>query len=506
MTYTFNLIDQPWILAVSKNGRVEEIGLRQTFERAHELLDIQGETPLETAALYRLLLAILHRVFGPATLGEWRTLQQAGKLDMAKLGAYLEHWRGRFDLFDPQRPFYQAADPRVKPKSVISLVFEMASGNNAALFDHHLETSGAAISPAKAARVLLAAQAFGLAGLSGIAQKFTDAPWARGVVFLVEGETLFETLLLNLMRYTPEHPLPGSSEDRPCWEMENPFQPDRMTPLGYLDYLTWQNRRVLLFPTSDADGAVVVREITVAPALRLDETVLDPMKQYYKSEERGWLPLRFREERALWRDCHALFRLHAPAQYRPPLNVRWVSELADEGCVDAHQSYRLLALGMANDQAKIEFFRQERLPMPLDYLKEERYVELLSVALECSESASQSLRRALQLLALLILSPNADGQDWNTISKNAKDEATRTLTHWGVEREFWRRLEIPFLRLLEELPNGTAQTMEDWRAAVKRAARDALALAQELAGQSAVALKAGVRASSWLEYGLSRLS
>lgn len=505
MSYAFDLIDNPWIGCITFDGTSAELGLHAVFERAHQLQGVQGDTPLESGAIYRLLLAILHRVFGPKSRIEWLNLKQAGRFEMQALNAYLECWRHRFDLFDEKRPFYQAADHRARPKSVISLMPEMASGNNAAWFDHHTEAEGAEIGAGKAARALLAAQAFGLAGLSGMEQKFTDAPCTRGVLFLVEGDSLFETLLLNLLIYTEEQPLPGSAEDRPCWEMEDPFQPARTIPRGYLDYLTWQNRRVLLLPNQDDEGKTVVREITVAPALRLDSSVLDPMKHYRRDEQRGELPLRFNEERALWRDSQALLQLNMPDRYRPPLSLHWVDELVDAGYLDPSRRYRLMALGMANNQAKVEFFREEHLPLPLKFLEDEVLVEQLGTALEWAEATSRSLRQGAERLALLVISPKSDGLNWQQIDRITRQEAQALANHWKVENQYWRELEPPFLRLVEDLAAGEKGALDKWRAAVEQAAWRALQAAQELAGQSASALKASVRAGGILANGLRQI-
>ncbi len=85
------------------------------------------------------------------------------------------------------------ADERVKPKSVNSLIHDMASGNNATLFDHHTDESDIALTPPQAGRMLIAAQAFGLAGLSGLPQKFTYAPCIGGVIFLSGGYPIRDT-------------------------------------------------------------------------------------------------------------------------------------------------------------------------------------------------------------------------------------------------------------------------------------------------------------------------
>jgi len=182
---------------------------------------------------------------------------------------------------------------------------------------------------------------------------FTDAPWARGVVFLVQGTSVYQTLLLNLVRYDAASPMPRVEGDCPAWERDDPLTPERQTPLGYLDYLTWQNRRVHLLP-EDSETGPVVRTMTLGPGLRLDPNVRDPQKHYRIDEKRGPISLRFREDRALWRDSAALFSIASDA-YRPPVALNWLAELVDDG-----RTGLLCAAGSATDLAsKVRRLRSE---------------------------------------------------------------------------------------------------------------------------------------------------
>jgi CRISPR system Cascade subunit CasA len=500
MNPTFDLLKAPWVPCIGADGTTVELGLRDALAQTHELRELHGESPLVTAALYRLLLAVLHRVFGPATYDEWGRLWKAGRWDRARLDAYLDRWHHRFDLFDPEHPFYQAPDERVKPKSVISLIHDVASGNNPTLFDHHTEAEGITLTPAQAARMLVAAQAFGLAGLSGLSQKFTDAPCAGGAIFLVQGETLFETLALNLMRYAEDVPLPLWPDDRPAWEMDDPFTPDRSMPRGYLDYLTWQNRRVLLLPEATTDG-VVVRQVTIAPALRLERDVLDPMKHYHKDEKRGPLPLLFTESRALWRDSAALFRLHDEG-YQPPRAFQWIAELVDEDHLSKSQTHRYLALGMSKKQAKVNFYRSERMPLPLDYLVRKESVEALEKALAMAEGAARQLWGATRTLAALILSPEADAESARQPAREDLDSLTQ---QWAVERRYWSRLEIPFRETMEALPGETEGALERWHEILVRTAWRTFDQVTGNLGYDPGTLKAIVRARDQLAAGLAKM-
>lgn len=504
MTFTFNLVDCKWIPCIHHDGQVEDFSLREALTSAHELRGIQGDSPLETAALYRLLLAVLHSALrGPRTLSAWAKLWDAGFWVPQLVNNYLDRWRNRFDLFDPDHPFYQAADERVKPKSIITLALDMASGNNGVLFDHHTEVEGEALSPAKAARTLIAMQGFGLAGLSGLEQNFTDAPWGRGVIFFVESDNLFRTLALNLLLYPDENIIPSRPEDCPAWEQDNPHLPARQIPVGYLDYLTWQNRRILLIP-EDHDNSIIVRSMTMAPGLRLDSSVLDPMKLYRAGKEEGYISTRYSEERVLWRDSASLFALKGTHGNFPPKTFFMLANLATQGYIPHQQAYRFMGLGMANNQAKVDFFREEHLPLPLGYLESEVLVEQLASALELTEKVRFALRISGQRMALLVVSPKSDGKKWPEVDRISKDQAEKLLIHWNVERFYWQQLEIPFLRFLEDLPNDPG-VLQTWKDTVRRTAWDALEQAAVDAGTDAAALKAAVRARGMLGYLLKEL-
>ncbi|MFC1998016.1 type I-E CRISPR-associated protein Cse1/CasA, partial [Chloroflexota bacterium] len=196
----FNLIDEPWIPCIRPDGTTLELGLRETLLRSHQLSGLYGESPLIVASLYRLLLALMYSIYGLPSTRSWKKLWDVGKNDPELVDEYLEKWRERFYLFHPERPFHQWPERANRKKSVIDLFPEFSSGNAATLFDHHTHMQDSFLTAAQAIRALLYVQTFSVAGGSGLAPRdSSDAPWARGVVFLVEGDTLFETLMLNFI-------------------------------------------------------------------------------------------------------------------------------------------------------------------------------------------------------------------------------------------------------------------------------------------------------------------
>lgn len=507
MTKAFNLIDERWLPCVTTNGALTELSLRALFAQAHTLRELSGESPLVIVALHRLLLTVLHRVFGPSGWGAWTALweHQPTGFDLDKLNAYFDQPEiyERFYLFRPERPFMQAADPRVKAKSITAMIHDVASGNNATLFDHHLDEEGIGLTQAQAARYLLAAQAFGLAGLSGLDDKFSYAPCVGGVLFLLQGDSLFETLLLNLVQYpSPNFFTPVSTHDKPSWEQDAPFA-KRTLPYGYLDYLTWQNRRILLTPPTDGDDKV--RTITLAPGLKLDGAVYEPMKHYRYVDKadktRAPMPLRFNEERALWRDSSALFRIRKEDQgnFQPPRVLVWNAELTNEGYLP-QRSRSLLALGMANDQAKTEFFRAERMPLLPEYLQDPNQVGHLQDLLTLAENISNQLWGATNTLACYLVKPEYDPANRN--SRPRREDIDPLLGSWGVLRHYWSRLESPFQQVIVDLPSKLNETVAFWQEILQNTARDALTHVADNLETTPRALKATVKALGQLESGL----
>lgn len=194
MTYSYNLIDKPWIPCAQMDGRVAELNLRETLEKAHELRGVQGASPLETASLYRLLLAVLHSAFrGPSNKNEWAKLWDAKQFDMSRFDKYFKQWHSSFDLFDKERPFYQVKINKDGRQKISNDVLpDVASGANSTLFSHSIDENNIILTASKAARTLLVMQTFSVAGGWGMApRKSSDAPWGRGIIFLVEDDSLF---------------------------------------------------------------------------------------------------------------------------------------------------------------------------------------------------------------------------------------------------------------------------------------------------------------------------
>ena len=543
----FNLIDDDWILVTQlKVSVARKVGIRDLLNDASEYRGVQGTTPLEAAAIYRLLIAFIHSAYchhdppqDVSDVENWRRLWQQKCFDKNAVNSYCDNSTPRFNLFDDTRPFYQDAKLKGKEESVSSLMAHIASGADATLFNHNTKTNSVHLSLDHAARAVVTIQAFGLCGTKGSDASFSDAPCARGIMFFVEGDTLFETLMLNLFeRDLRSHRLKQREKDAPAWDQSNPFASDPQRPYGLLDHLTWHNRRIRLIEPEN--GSNLVTQMIYMPGLKTSDpkkSVRDIFNPFHhwraKTEDtasgksdRSHSPIVFRQDKALWRDSAMLFQLPSDDDSRdkPPAPLTRIRELAAEGVIPYEQSYRLVAIGACTKpgQDKTFFYRAESLLLPMKFLESDRpeLIGDLGIAIEQAEDVGKLLSRCAFLLAWLIRTPSTPDKNFddqtridNKIASGRNDRSKdreaqqvyQLFTSFGVERLYWSQLEAHFYRLMQDLPNDPETAKEKWRGHLKRVARAAFNQAIAYAGTDRRAQRAIVKAEEQFRFGLAQL-
>jgi CRISPR system Cascade subunit CasA len=442
---SFNLVHETFVPCLVLNGPPAEYGLQDALVNAHKIAEIRDESPLATIALHRLLLAVLHRCYqGPKNAAARAAIWRAGMFEADRIRAYCSKWAERFDLFHAKYPFFQTAGFSTKePSGINRLAQELSRGNNAALFDHTTDDPPPALTSARAARVVIAEQAFAVGGGKSDTGNTTHAPLVSGAVALARGDTLFETLWLNLTVFTQKDPIASLADDAPLWERppaEAHKQPGR--PRGYLDYLTWQSRTLRLHP-EEIDGRVVVRRVSYAQGRRLETATgfYDPMIAFFRRDKKdAFQPVRFNEFRDLWRDSAALFQVNTAHQDydRAPTTLHSLTAFELKEVLPRSARYRLSVFGLCTDKAKVNFWRHETLPLPLAYLDHPELVEKLKQALGLAESvAGEALRPAAWAAAANWLTANSE-------MKPDTDRVRAVVDSFAPERLYWSRLERPF--------------------------------------------------------------
>ena len=511
MNHTFDLITEPWIPVLDVQGNYLEVGLAQALANADSYQSVAASTALETAAILRLLLAVAHRTHNTSGRKNWGEVWQRGSFDQAVLNSYWQKWSDRFDLFHPDRPFYQQPTKRKKPVSTAGFFPGLAAADH---YNHSVQLAQQDLSPAEAARNLLVAQTFGLSGGCIPSERLSHkaASWVAGMVFFIEGDTLCQTLMYNLLRYDQEHPttdLYFAEDDRPNWEADDPYKP-RSQPYGYLDYLTWPSRMIWLMPET-RDGRTIVQSYVDFVGLP-PPVVLDPFKFYRKDKNSknatGYIPLYLNPSKAVWRSSSAIMRLHRDG-YRTPASLNWLADLRHSGAL-SFPIARLVGYGLVvENQTKVVLLRRESIPLPLAYLAQsadpEAQADLLSVldvAIKQAEQVGKALSSAIFKLAESIY-PRSKSDDKKTkLTPDQRKQVDRIVHTITTVSEYWGMLEQPFYQLVMDLPttDQIQKVQECWLKTVLKTGRDCLAASERRAGQFPSAWKGGVLARNLFEW------
>ena len=501
---SFDLLTQPWIpvldAGVDLRGSPDaptafrEVGLREALLRAHELRELYTDSPLETIALNRLLLALALDVYQrQPDVDGWVALWQAGQFSAALLDAYLDDpdlGLDRFDLLHPERPFYQRATPDASqkgkdPAPLAKLFHAQASGNNATLFGHDVDSEPDRLTLGHAARGLVAMQAAALGGGVSKPFNFSHAPLVGRAQFWVRGRSLFEALLLN--GPPEESARMGASDDAPSWRRDLPKAYSRRRHRGLLDVLTWPSRRLTL-ATEEGDGETAATGVFLTQGDKLDpQPTDDPLAAHVASKDKGLFPFGFRTDRALWRDASVLFHVADPGSAGAPRTFAWIASFA--GDLDPTEARRLRqtlredgvdVFGLVNDQAKAELWRHERLPLHVRILQDAARQRYVSDALDHADAQfadkKKGLRRALRVTAEYALSPPAPADDaYPSADPKAVSALAQSL---GAEPRYWAALEPAFFAFLARLADADDEAAQRaalaaWKQATFRAAERA---------------------------------
>lgn len=462
---SFNLIQECWIPVVSHDWQRQEVSLVELFQTWTTLREIQADNPPTTLALYRFLLAILHRAYqGPRDESHWQQIRDDnGK----KAIAYLHKNKDCFDLLHSERPFMQDASLNLEMAAEIYQAYVVHGNNTSTVFCHEHQWSGASLPISTAARLVLRLHLFDVGGRkTGSSISAGVIPTMDAANVLVRGKTLQETLLLNLMHYNPQQGVPSvvNGDDLPAWERAQKPTAERI-PAGYIDYLTYQWRRVRLFCENGQAVKVAFHGGDRLPK-EISPTAWECGIAYIKNKK-GMFTVRLNLSRSLWRDSAAF--LQSSEAGNCPRIIDWLAVLQDEDLID--DRLKLQVLGLNVDNAKPLGWTSEQFSAPIAYLKERPLWEALVDALRVAEE-HQQVFRAFQGSPYHALAKALNHPDAGSFAKSLDGES-----------RYWATLDREFQPLLVKLAadktingNGTAygnQVLPEWQKTVQSAAKQA---------------------------------
>ncbi|WP_181398655.1 type I-E CRISPR-associated protein Cse1/CasA [Apilactobacillus timberlakei] len=294
------MLDENWIKVIDKSNDVKETGLFDIFKSAHKYKKLAGDSAPQDFAILRLLLSILETTFNRYDFdGEpqekeglkqtWIKIWKSGRFPYEVLQNYLEGQHEKFYLYSDNAPFCQVTkkdldEHEIKKTSLINgklinrLISE--SGNKKDFFSITSDNDKNRLTNASLSRNIILFLGFsGTAdkakypGMKSSASKGWDL--SLGGIYL-EGENLFQTLMLNLMLNSKNYKF-----QKPIWEssfedkvhLENDYVPDNLSEL-----YTNCSRLLYIDPNTDLTKGDVQIEAVQLPGIdKIYAAGIEPM-------------------------------------------------------------------------------------------------------------------------------------------------------------------------------------------------------------------------------------
>ena len=483
----FNLLDEPWVRVLCPDCSVREVSLTDALLHAHEYKGLAGELPTQDVAVLRLLLAVLHTVFwdhdvdgaavpltDPNTaLVRWRGLWRQGQFPEQPIRDYLVAWHEHFWLFHPERPFWQAPDAKKGTDfGAKKLNGEIVEGEHKIrLFSSYSAEGKEELSYAQAARWLVYTNGFDDTAAkpkikvlpNGEKPKSMKEGWlGRLGLVLAKGDTLFETLMLNLVLLADGEKV--WRQPRPYWEQANPNYGERNeipVPDNAAELLTLQSRRIIL----KREGQKVVSySLLGGDFFESQNAFCEQMTVWEKQTDKksgvvSFEPKKHKSAIQFWREFPTVFQ----SQEKNPGIVQWIVKLQTARILDRNRMIRFEIVGMRYDGTSshtVEDTFSDSLTFHAALLDElgRRWRRKITDEIDRCEELAKAVGN---------LAKNLD------IAASDPDHAGKKNSAKAAREQFYFRLDQPFRRWLCDIdPAWDSETAEkyifQWRADAKR--------------------------------------
>lgn len=512
---SFNLVTEPWIQVLDKNGNPKEVSLLDVFEDAASYQRLAGDMASQDLVILRLLVAILTTVYSRVdangevyewlTLDEkmhvkeadeedyeyddlvntWQLLYKNGQFSKS-VAQYLKENSSKFDFLG-DAPFYQVnkevynqevpANKKVNIKSLKGTVdikqinrTISESNNSPSIFSPKTRQTKNEVNMAQLVRWIITYQGFtGVTDKTKVnsKKKFSvSAGWLYGLnpVF-AQGENLFQTLMLNLV-FSEEYRV-----EKPFWEFENaveyieflkdePFARD--LSISTL-YTLWS--RMLHIEWIDDEPIIFTAGL---PKLDSTEAFVEPMTTWRRNKKTGEVYPATKHltdlTKAMWRNFGQYVRTTDSDELEDmhePEIIKWLRNVQDNEYLPTDTSLTLrtttlISDGNATSQSPVvEVNDQFRIKADVLFDKNDKdyWPEDIENMIDLTQQVGKDFWIFTNNISKL---RGLDGTDF-------ADNSTA---------KFYESLNLPFLTWLASLRNDqerTAKTVE-WKNILKKVA------------------------------------
>ena len=382
----FNLLYEPWVKALGKDGSVTEISIKNVLQNAREYVSFAGENKLQDVAILRLFSSIVvTMLYEYDNKGKEHDLRQksieeivdlykeawVNGLSRDTIEAFCDRYEERFYLFDDEHPFMQVAKDRfkstdkksqsnkpnpygcvvetesekglctvnyLKPKTWVGTILE--SGNSRSPFSNYSNPDNLALSYAEAARWLVWFMNFSTCAIKN--RKFFNSKmtWSsKGALVSPIGRDLHETIMLNSVLLVRNEPY---EEINPIWKRETtPFctyypYGENGHPNNLPELYTQQSRKVRLCAK---DGAVIGMFATSGDDYDSTDAFAESMFIWRQKTDKttgdSWcFPIHRSDTVPVWKDVSSIMSINDAIR---PGVVNWVGFLYEHDVIDPGQ-------------------------------------------------------------------------------------------------------------------------------------------------------------------------
>ena len=456
----YNLIDEPWIPVLMKDGTNRSVTLGEVFADSVRAIVDLALNPYERVAVFRLLLCIAQAALGPERLKDERAWKVVKPLVGSISADYLKKWHDRFYLYGPHAFLQPDCISLVKVDGATpceKLVIRLSSGNKSTLYDHEAVGNARRLSNANLVLGFLVYQNFSSGGLSGqcvwdgvpTEKSIQGAPCReRSMLFsIVEGSSLLETVWLNLITDDWSRHSLKTEWGRPFWEFATLSRADttgnektllgRLAPLSRAIKLTHDTPVCILGEGLSYPQIPASREPMASVKLQKGAKK-DEFSETYVSANPARMP---------WRELSSILSIRETGGRKAALSIRHLTSLPDE------KTFTLWTGGLYSEKAKEVETVEWKVRLSVGLLEETalaRYQEAITLA----DRQRMSLYFAAAEYARVML---------------VDDESRFSVP---AERLFWDILaQADQRKLVQDVESMTY--LADWRNAIRFAAEDA---------------------------------
>ncbi len=528
----FNLVTEPWICIIEiETGQQRLVSMAEAFRHADKYRCLAGDTETQDFAVLRVLVAVLQTVYSrydasgvpydAVTVnnqmqqisdldpnedeeafdeyldqldGTWDQLWKQKQFTSIVLD-YLNCWNDHFYLFDDRFPFFQTTKstlekvlPKGKKASPVAGKFLnrtiSESNNKVALFAPKADSQKDHLDEAELARWIITYQ--GYTGLSDKASLVKEGQKpSKGWLFdigglYLEGNNLFETLMLNYIPYHLAEQYRGKRQ-RPCWEYSDQDVIDRLvsgTPVNnFAELYTNWSRIVYMDPKTDMDQPVNVGDAKLP--LIAHDVQLEPMTIWHFNKSGDFkghfTPCKYTPEQAMWRSF-GLITLKTSTdtdkeQYRPGI----LEQYSRVKQVAGNRWFTLHAVGMRDDGNATSW-------LPIDELTDSLNLNDIVISDTNSNGWVVRVNEVVDVTKKVV-----DSVYWSFLKRITEirdmDESAGNQYIYREKELLYQRLDKQFRNWLEELnPDDSIETKaREWR---KQCKTIVVSRAKDLVSQS----------------------